>query len=101
MTCDEQKIAAAYTQRTKPVAAGWLASDNPAVRLVGADAFFRAGDARAWPRLIDALDDPHLVNRQFAYKGLQEVLIPRPADVGYRFWMTPAERRAPLAELRA
>jgi hypothetical protein len=98
---DEGKIAAAYPDRTRPAALGWLRSDDPAVRLVAADALTRAHDVKALPQLLDALDDPHLVNRQFAARGLQEKMGVRPADSGYHFFMTADERRGPLAELRA
>ena len=51
--------------------------------------------------LFGALDDPYLVNRQFAYKGLQEMLNLRPSDfAGYRFYMTSEERRKPLTTPR-
>ena len=47
------------------------------------------------------LQSTRLVNRQFAYKGLQEMLNLRPGDFGgYRFFMTGEERRKPLRELR-
>jgi hypothetical protein len=97
---DETKLAAAYHDRTKPAALGWLKSDNEAVRLVAADALTRAGDKKALPQLLGALDDPYLLNRQFAARGLEEMLGVRLSDYGYRFYMTAAERRGPLAELR-
>jgi predicted CXXCH cytochrome family protein len=100
-TYDEREIAANHPERDRPVALGWLKSSNPAVRLVAADAVSRARDRRALPQLLDALDDPYLVNRQFACKGLEEMLNLRAADSGYHFWMTADERRQPLADLRA
>jgi predicted CXXCH cytochrome family protein len=97
----DQKITSAYRDRTKSVGVGWLESENPSVRLVAVEAMTRNRDMKMLPRLLDALDDPHLLNRQFAYKGLQEMLKLRPEDfAGYRFSMTPEERRNPLAELR-
>jgi hypothetical protein len=65
------------------------------------DALMRGRDRKALPQLLDALDDEHLVNRQFATKGLQDMLNVRLVDFGYRFYMTSVERRQPLAELRA
>jgi len=100
-TYAEDKIAANYTHRTAMVAPGWLGSTNPAVRLVAVEALTRARDFRALPQLLDALDDPYLVNRQFAHKGLQEMLGLRLRDLGYRFYMTSKERQKPLADLRA
>jgi predicted CXXCH cytochrome family protein len=100
-TYNKTKIAAVYPERTKPVALGWLHRDNPSVRLVAVEALTRAQDFQALPELINALDDPYLINRQFAYKGLQEMLDVRLTDFGYRFYMTREERRKPLADLRA
>jgi predicted CXXCH cytochrome family protein len=100
-TYDERKIAANYPDRARPVAVGWLNSPNPSVRLVAAAAVSRARDVGALPQLMDALDDPYLVNRQFACKGLEEMLNLRAADSGYHFMLSREERRRPLADLRA
>jgi predicted CXXCH cytochrome family protein len=99
--CDEGRIVANYPNRGGPVGAGWLKSNNASIRLVAVEAMTRARDFRSLPLLIDALDDPYLVNRQFAYKGLQEMLGVRLGDFGYRIYLTESERRRPLAELRA
>ncbi len=99
-TYDEKEIATHYPTRARSVAQGWLASSNESVRLVAADALARTRDVRAIPPLLDALDDPYLLNRQFAVRGLQEMLGMRPADAGYRFTMSHEERQQPLADLR-
>jgi predicted CXXCH cytochrome family protein len=99
-TYDDRQIADHYPERTRPVALGWLRSDNPAVRLVAADALTRVRDRGALPHLFDALDDPYLVNRQFAAMGMQRMLHLRLADFGYRFYLGRDERRQPLARLR-
>jgi len=99
-TYPERKIAAHYPDRAAPVALGWLASDNESVRLVAADALARGRDPAAIPHLLDALDDPFLLNRQFAVKNLQDAFDIRPADFDYRFYMTGNERRRSLAALR-
>jgi predicted CXXCH cytochrome family protein len=100
-TYDSAKIARHYKDRSRPVARGWLASDNESVRLVAADAIARTRDPRVVPELLNALDDKFLLNRQFAARGLEEMLGVRPAEVGYRFFMTREERSKPLAGLRA
>jgi predicted CXXCH cytochrome family protein len=100
-TYSEGRIAENYPDRGGPAALGWLRGKNESVRLVAAEALIRARDFRALPQLLDALDDPYLVNRQFAYKGLQEMLNVRLADFGYRFYMMGEERRKPLADLHA
>ena len=50
--------------------------------------------------IIQALDDPFLINRQFAGKGLERWLGCRLSDFGYRFYMTPEERREPLQAIQ-
>jgi predicted CXXCH cytochrome family protein len=100
-TYQDHQITTHYPQRDKPVGLSWLDSKNEAVRLVAVEAMTRNRDFWALPRLLDALDDPFLVNRQFAYKGLQDMLNMRLADLGYRFYMTKEERQTPLARIRA
>ena len=51
--------------------------------------------------MLDALDDPYLLNRQFASFGLEAMLDCRLVDYGYRFYMTPDERREPIQRLRS
>jgi hypothetical protein len=89
-----------YTDQTQPTGLGWLESDREPVRLVAADALTRAEASWALPQIIDALDDPYLLNRQFARMGLEKMLGIRLQDFGYRFYMMPDERRGPLGKLR-
>jgi predicted CXXCH cytochrome family protein len=96
-----EHLARAYPQRDQPAARLWLRSDNPAVRLVAAAALIRARNREALPDLLEALDDSHLINRQFAAWELQQMLGLRLADFGYHFYQDKAERRQPLARLRA
>lgn len=98
---NEAEIVANYPRRDKPVGLGWLHSANESVRLVAVEAMTRRRDLWALPRLLDALDDPFLVNRQFAYKGIQDMLNIRLADFGYRFYMMKEERQEPLDRIRA
>jgi uncharacterized protein (TIGR03067 family) len=98
---DEDKISASYPDRARAVCRGWLVSDNPSVRLVAVEALIRTGDRSALPQLVDALDDPYLVNREFACKGLQDMLGLRLGDFGYRVSLSRTQRRQSLAALRA
>jgi predicted CXXCH cytochrome family protein len=97
---DERRISANYPKRDGPAAMGWLASDKAAVRLVAVEALIRTGNRDAMPRLLDALDDPYLVNRQFAFKELKQLLGRQLNESGYRIYMTREERQAPLSDLR-
>ena len=96
----EEKIAANYPHRRQSVVVGWLKSDNEAVRLAATDAMARSNDKSALPALIDVLDDPFLLNRQFARISLEKRFDIKLEAFGYRFYMTPGERRAPLARIR-
>ena len=96
----EQKLSTAYPQRDQPVASGWLKSKNEAVRLVAADSVLRAKDPAFLPELIGMLDDPFLINRQFTQRGLEEMQDIRLEKFGYRFYMSPQERRDALPKLR-
>ncbi len=82
------------------MARGWLHSPNQAVRLVAVETLARRKETDALPQLLDALDDPYLENRQFAYKGLQEMLGARFRDFGYRVTQTHKERTGPVAAIR-
>ncbi len=97
---DETAIAKAYPRRGQPVAIGWLDSKSEAVRLIAADSLTRHKAISALPRLVEALDDPYLLNRQFARIGVERMVDIRLEDFGYRFYMTPEERKEPLARLR-
>ena len=98
-TYDEKALARTYPRRSEPAALGWLASEQESVRLVAADALTRTKNRTALPQLLNALDDPFLLNRQFTAKGLEDMLGLRLADSGYRFYMTHPDRQKPIAEL--
>ena len=96
----ERKIAASYPDATAPAVLNWLQNPSQAVRLVAVDSLTRRKDHTALPQLIDALDDPNLLNRQFARIGLEQMLDLKLSEFGYQFYMTPDERREPLQRLR-
>jgi predicted CXXCH cytochrome family protein len=102
---DDMKLQNHYANRTQSAALGWLQSENEAVRKIAADALFRTRskwdqDTTIQDTLINALDDPYLLNRQFARRGFEGMLGVQLQDHGYRFFMTPGEREKPMAELR-
>lgn len=99
-TFSEQDIAANYPNREQPTAIGWLKSDNESIRLVAADALARAKAHWSLPELLQALDDPFVLNRQFARIALEKMLQLKLSEFGYEFYQTPTERKAPLQKLR-
>ncbi len=96
----EAKIAANYGDVDASVGLGWLRSSHPATRLVAAEALTQAAATWALLALVDSLDDPYLVNRQFAQRGLERMLDLQLEDFGYHFYMFEEERRGPLSRLR-
>jgi len=94
------RITSNYAERTGPTATGWLKSENEAVRLAATDAVGRSSDTKTVPALIDILDDPYLLNRQFARVSIERRFQIQLADFGYQFYMTPDERREPIGRIR-
>lgn len=94
------KISQTYGDRTRPAGEEWMESPSESVRLVGAAAAVRHRSMWALPLLTDMLDDEYLINRQFVQKWLQDMLHIRLSEFGYRFYMTPDERREPLNRVR-
>lgn len=88
-------------QRRVPMGLAWLRHAEPSVRLAGAAALLRAEANWALADLLGVLDDPALINRQFAQEGLQDWLGIRLVDFGYRFYQMAEERAKSLARLRA
>ncbi|QEG43590.1 multiheme c-type cytochrome [Roseimaritima ulvae] len=97
---DEAKMSAAYSDPQQAVGLQWLASENEAVRLVAIDAMRRNRDVWAAPQLIEMLDDPYLLNRQFAQQAVEEILEIDLKEYGYTFYMTPEERAEPIKRIR-
>ena len=97
----ESRIAENYPDRKEKTTLNWLKHENPSVRLIAADSLARTKSLWALPQLIDALDDPVLLTRQFTAKAMEQMLDIKLEDYDYRFYMTPEERREPIAKIRA
>lgn len=96
----ETAIAAAYPRRNDAASLNWLRHDHESVRLVAADVLARTDSKFALGELIEALDDPYLINRQFAQRGIEHMLDMQLEEFGYSFYMQSAERREALHRLR-
>ncbi len=94
------QMARNYPDRNDPVGIGWLYRPHESTRLVAAAALCDADARWALPQLIDMLDDPFLLNRQFTQQGLEDMLGVNLRDFGYRFYMTAAERKEPIGRIR-
>jgi predicted CXXCH cytochrome family protein len=99
-TYDPNAIARNYPNLKTSVVLGWLASDNHSVRLIAADVLGRTNSRWALKHLIDALDDPMLLNRQFAGRSLESMMGIRLDEFGYRFFMGRDERSIHLERIR-
>nr|ADI22073.1 hypothetical protein [uncultured myxobacterium HF0200_08J13] len=96
----ESHIDRNYPDRDAPVGRVWLTHELEAVRLVATDTASRQNARWALPEIIDQLDDPYLLNRQFALMAVERMLDIKLSDFGYRFYMSQAERREPLNQIR-
>ena len=79
--------------KSSPYRIGWLRQHRQRSRLHGSH-YRRAG------RPLEGLDDEFLLNRQFARKGLEEMLGIELADFGYRFHMGREARGPVIARIR-
>ena len=93
-------MAGNYSSTTQKVGLGWLKSDNEAVRLVAIEAMRRNDDDWAADQLIEALDDAYLLNRQFAAEAVEKVLGIDLENAGYKFYMTPSQRKVAIDKIR-
>ena len=94
-------ILTKYDNPDQPAILEWLEDENESVRMFAAGALIRSKSFWALEELSKSLDDPFLLNRQFALKGLEDLLEVDLDDFGYRFYMTPQERAEPLSKIRA
>ena len=99
-TFDERKIRQSYSRRHEPIARVWLNHPKESVRLVAAGTIGRRKAAWALPELISQLDDPYLLNRQFAFIAVEELTGRSLSEFGFRFYMTRSERHNPLQLIR-
>ncbi|GAB5402668.1 MAG: hypothetical protein Aurels2KO_08990 [Aureliella sp.] len=99
---DQASIARNYPNRSGPVGLGWLQQPHEPTRLVAAEAFARQQARWGLAAVITLLDDPYLLNRQFAQTSVESI-----ADVdlnkrfGYWYFMTPQQRKPIIAKIRA
>lgn len=84
----------------EPAGLSWLRHSDQSVRLIGSDALSRTKARWALPELINVLDDPFLLNRQFARTSIERLLEIELSRFGYHYYMTAEERAAPLAQIR-
>lgn len=98
---NEGEITRSYPNREDPVGHLWLRHPFRATRLVAASAYGRQKTPAILPRLLDILDDPFLLNRQFGQLAVEEVCGQSLQPLGYHFTLAPEERAAVLPRVRA
>ncbi|MCR9295921.1 MAG: hypothetical protein NXI32_24665, partial [bacterium] len=98
---DPGKIQENYPNPDQAVGLGWLTGKHQPTRLVAAEAFARQQAQWGLAELVGMLNDPYLLNRQFAQKAV-ELLTQRKldAEVGYWYYQAPSEREPRIAMLR-
>jgi predicted CXXCH cytochrome family protein len=90
-----------YPRRQEPVGVGWLLHPFRATRMVAAAAYARQKNRDALPVLLNILDDPYLLNRQFGQLAVEELCGTQLDKWGYSFTLSPAERGDAIAKVRA
>lgn len=97
----EPSIKANYPHRETSVGVGWLKQSHSATRLTATAAFARLKAHWALPEIVDSLDDPYLLNRQFAQVCVEQLL---ECDLneryGYWYFMNQSERSAAIEAVR-
>lgn len=99
-TYDAQKIADSYPYRKQPAGLGWLKSDHEPTRLAAIDALGKAQAEWATSALIEALDDPFLVNRRLAQLSVVRLLNIKLEQFGYHHYQSSEQRRESISRIR-
>lgn len=94
-----EALTANYSDRKASVGLGWLKSDSEAVRLIAVAALADTNSKWAIRDLVEMLDDPYLLNRQFTQSGLEKLLQSNLSEYGYRHYQTADERRDPIRRI--
>jgi hypothetical protein len=97
---DESRVARHYPLRQQPVGHGWLRHPFQATRLVAVATYGRWKRREDLPVLLDILDDPFLLNRQFGQMAVEAVSGQALEQWDYRFTLSPEERARVLPPLR-
>lgn len=98
---NQERIRETSPDPDAPATINWLRGDHQPSRMVAGDVLTKAKARWALADLVDALNDPALLNRQFLQKGLDAMLDePVERSSGYRFHFPRAEREFHLHTLR-
>lgn len=94
-------IALGNSQPTEPVGLAWLRHQHPATRLTAVAAFARLGARWGFPAMLPLLDDPYLLNRQFAQLSIEKLLDQKlDESVGYWYHHDSRQRLRAIEQLR-
>ena len=98
---NRSKVAQNYSDASQPVGRGWINGEHEATRLVAAEAAAQADSKWLLPDIIQMLDDPYLLNRQFAQKSVEALTSTDLAEEhGYWYYKTKSERKELLDRIR-
>jgi len=89
-----------YPEPDEAVGLNWLKSENQYTRLVGAWHMAFSKSRETLPQVINMLDDPYMLCRQFAQKALEDSHAKDFRDLGYRFYQKPEDRKEPIEAVR-
>lgn len=86
---------------TESAGKAWIQGAHEATRLVAAEAAVVNGAKWLLPDVVGMLDDPYLLNRQFAQKSVEGLAkVDLSEQFGYWYYQTKKERKATLEKIR-
>lgn len=86
---------------SQPAGEGWINGSHEATRLVASEAAATANAKWLLPEVIGMLDDPFLLNRQFAQKSVEALTESDLVEqFGYWYYHTKDERKEALEKIR-
>ena len=96
----EHLIDKHYPEPDKAVGLNWLKSESRYTRLVGAWHMAFSKSREVLPEVINMLDDPYVLCRQFTQKALEDSYKTDFRKLGYRFYEKPTDRKMPIEAVR-
>lgn len=95
---DWKRIKKGPGSSKEPTGRVWLSDENDKVSLAAIGAAKQQKAKWLLPELVNKLDDPLLIHRQFAMDTIESITGRQLDSMGYQFWLTPEERTESLME---
>lgn len=97
---NEDQISSSYPNREDAVGLGWLDSPHESTRLVAIEALAKSNSLWALDELVEALNDPFLINREFAQANIERLLDIDLVKLGYLHYAAEEQRLKAIKRLQ-